>query len=53
MPCGNANEDCLPMEIRKKERKDADEDVIPQAKEKMEMSMRMAFLKQRGRWKCQ
>jgi hypothetical protein len=29
------------------------EDGLPQAKEKMDMSLRMAYLKQRRRWKCQ
>jgi hypothetical protein len=64
MPCGNANDDCLTQEIRKKlqERKDADEDGLSQtkgememtsSKGKMEMSLGMAYLKQRGRWKCQ
>jgi hypothetical protein len=44
-----------------KEQKDTDEVYLPQAKgkmepqakRKMEMSMRMAYLKQRGGWKCQ
>ncbi len=47
---GNVNEDGFTS--RKGEDRNVNEDGLPQAKRKLEMSMRMAYRKQRGRWKC-